>query len=95
MKPTTPGSLLYYICLHDLFLFLLLFLDLLIQKTKNTLLQFIITSKKARALQREKNPLISIAGLVEQTMHGRLAGYEIEPSHRYFFSGPEPQCVAR
>ena len=40
VKPTAPGSLLYYICLCGLFP-LLLFLDLLNQKYKNTLLQFI------------------------------------------------------
>ena len=41
MKSTAPGSLLYYICLRDLF-YLLLFSDLLNQKYKNTLLQFLV-----------------------------------------------------
>ena len=41
VKSTPPGSLLYYICLCDL-LYLLLFSDLLNQKYKNTLLQFIV-----------------------------------------------------
>ena len=41
VKSTAPRSLLYYICLRDLF-YLLLFSDLLNQKYKNTLLQFIL-----------------------------------------------------
>ena len=40
VKTTAPGSLLYYIRLHDLF-YLLLFPGLLIQKPKNTSLSFI------------------------------------------------------
>src|SRR3989337_1440424 len=42
VKSTAPGSLLYYICLRDLFLFCFYFSDLLVPKYKNTLLQFII-----------------------------------------------------
>ena len=41
VKSTAPGSLLYYICLRDIFLFAL-FSDLLNQKYKNTLLHFIL-----------------------------------------------------
>ena len=41
VKSTAPGSLLYYICLCDLF-YLPLFSDLLNQKYKNTLLHFIL-----------------------------------------------------
>jgi hypothetical protein len=47
------------------------------------------TSKKARALQREKkNPFISLARSVGQTMRRRFAGYEIETSHRQFYFLP-------
>ena len=54
------------------------------------IIHFYIPSKKARALQREKkNPLISLAGSVGQTVCGRLAGYEIEPSHRQFYFSPD------
>ena len=41
VKPMAPGSLLYYICLCDLFYFLL-FSGLFDQKSKNTLLHFIL-----------------------------------------------------
>jgi len=41
VKPMPPGSLLYYICLRGLF-YLFLFLVLLNQKYKNTLLHFIL-----------------------------------------------------
>ena len=41
MKSTAPGSILYHIC-FEIYFYLLLFSDLLIQKPKNTLLQFIV-----------------------------------------------------
>ena len=42
MKSTAPGSILYHICLRDLFLFAFIFRSTNPKTPKNTLLQFIV-----------------------------------------------------
>ena len=64
MKSTAPGSLLYYICLCDLFLFAFIFRSIKTKKYKNTLLQFILFGVRSINIY---NSLTSVCHLRRRT----------------------------
>ena len=65
MKPMVPGSLLYFICLCDLFSFVFIF-RLLNQKYKNTLLHFILIGVRSIKLLQLSHVRVPISGAVTQ-----------------------------